>query len=518
MTTTEFIQKQEERLKTVDCFVKFSTIEQAQMIAGQLLDNPLVCGVDFLVTGDIDLRWQDQLPACGFYSIDSINSSATVRTIAAAASSKYTLLYTKDDELVLGYKALERFERLAGDTGAGMLYADHYHIKAGKRAKAPVIDYQMGSLRDEFDFGSVLFFRTSALKESALRMSGDYKVAGLYDLRLKLSQRYALEHINEYLYTDVERDLRTSGEKIYDYCDPRNVASQQEFEAACTSHLKDIGAYLSYDMFTPECDKVVCYDGGESQWPVECTVIIPVLNRVRVIKDAIDSVLMQDTDFKFNLIVVDNHSTDGTTQAIDEYAGDPRVIHIIPERDDLGIGGCWNLAAFDDRAGRFVMGLDSDDLFAHAHVLQAMVDKFKEGDNLMAGPAMVVGTYKVVNADLDEIAPGIIDHHEWTPANGRNNLLRVNGIGGPRAFYTPIYRDIALSNTSYGEDYGMALMISRNYAIDRVWDVMTLARRWDDNTDADLDIESENANNVYKDRLRTWEIKARIAQNKGLKV
>lgn len=499
----------------IDCFVKFSSIEQARMIAGQLLDSELVCSVDFLVSGEVDPAWGDELYGCGFISIDSICSSATVRMIASAASSRYTLLYTKDDELQLGYKAIERLVRLAEDSGAGMLYSDHYHIKNGVRAKAPVIDYQLGSLRDEFDFGSVLLFSTAALKESALRMSGDYKAAGLYDLRLKLSQKYALEHINEYLYTDVERDLRTSGEKIYDYCDPRNVESQKELEAACTAHLKDIGAYLSYDMFTPECDKVVCYEGSDGQWPVECSVIIPVLNRARVIRDAIDSVLMQEADFKFNVIIVDNHSTDGTSEAIEEYADDDRVVHIIPERDDLGIGGCWNLGAFDDRAGRFIMGLDSDDLLATPHALQAMVDKFKEGDNLMAGPAMVVGTYKVVNADLEEIAPGIIDHHEWTPDNGRNNLLRVNGIGGPRAFYTPIYRDIVLPNTSYGEDYGMALMISRNYAIDRVWDVMTLARRWDDNTDADLDIDRENANNVYKDRLRTWEVKARIAQNKG---
>ncbi len=502
--------------RVIDCFVKFSSLEQARMIAGQLLECELVCSVDFLVTGKVDSAWCDELRGCGFYNIDAITSSATVRTIASAASSRYTLLFTKDDELVLGYKALERFVRLAEDSGAGMLYADHYHIKNGVRMKAPVIDYQMGSLRDEFDFGSVLLFNSAALKESALRLSGDYKAAGLYDLRLKMSQKYALEHINEYLYTDVEHDLRTSGEKIYDYCDPRNTESQKELEAACTAHLKDIGAYLSYDMYTPECDKVVCYEGGGSQWPVECTVIIPVLNRMRVIRDAIDSILMQQADFKFNVIVVDNHSTDGTSEAIDEYAGDPRVIHLIPERDDLGIGGCWNLAAFDYRAGRFVMGLDSDDLFATPHVLQTMVDKFTKGDNLMAGPAMVVGTYKVVNADLEEIAPGIIDHHEWTPDNGRNNLLRVNGIGGPRAFYTPVYRDLVLPNTSYGEDYGMALMISRNYVIDRVWDVMTLARRWDDNTDADLDIDRENANNVYKDRLRTWEVKARIAQNKGL--
>ena len=499
--------------KMIDCYVKFSSLEQGSMIARQLLDNDLVCSVDFLVTGEVNPEWQRALPACGFYSIDTITSSATWRTIAQAASSRYVLVYTKDDQLVLGYKAIERFVRLAQDSGAGMLYSDHYHIKNHCRVAAPVIDYQLGSLRDEFDFGSVLLLRAAALKESALRMSGDYKAAGFYDLRLKLSQHYAIEHINEYLYTDVERDLRSSGDRIYDYCDPRNVESQLEMEAACTSHLKDIGAYLSRDMFTPDCDKVVCYDGSESQWPVECSVIIPVLNRVRVIGDAIDSVLRQEADFKYNVIIVDNHSTDGTTELIDAY-DDKRVVHIVPHRDDLGIGGCWNLGAFSEHAGRFIIGLDSDDLFATPHTLQAMVDKFKEGDNLMAGPAMVVGTYKVVNANLEEIAPGIIDHHEWTPENGRNNLLRVNGIGGPRALYTPISRDIVLPNTSYGEDYGMALLISRHYPIDRVWDVMTLARRWDDNTDAHLDIDRENRNNLYKDRLRTWEVKARIAQNK----
>ncbi len=502
--------------RVIDCFVKFSSLEQARGIAQQLLASELVCSVDFLVTGDIDPAWSDELYGCGFYQIDGMNSSDTMRTIARAASSRYTLVYMKDDTLQLGYKAIERLVRLAGDTGAGMLYADHWVIKDGVRSKAPVIDYQMGSLRDEFDFGSVLLFNTAALKESALRMTATYRAAGWYDLRLKLSQRYTLEHVNEYLYTDVERDLRSSGEKIYDYCDPRNRESQLEFEAACTQHLKEIGAYLSYDMFTPQCDQVICYDGSDGQWPVECSVIIPVLNRVRVIRDAIDSILKQETTFKYNVIIVDNHSTDGTSEAIDEYAGDERVIHIIPERDDLGIGGCWNLGAFDERAGRFIIGLDSDDVYATPHVLQTMVDKFKEGDNYMAGPAMVVGSYKVVNAALEEIPPGVIDHHEWTPDNGRNNLLRVNGIGGPRAFYTPIYREIALPNTSYGEDYGMALLISRHYPIDRVWDVMTLARRWDDNTDADLDITRENANNLYKDRLRTWELKARIAQNREM--
>ena len=501
--------------RIIDCFIPFASVSQAVNMAEQLLACPLVCSVDFLVIGEVNRDWERELPGCGFYSVDSLVSTATMRTIATASSSRYTLLGLSDAEVEIGYKAIERFVRIAEDTFAGMLYSDHYRMVGGKRSKFPVIDYQTGSLRDEFDFGSLVLFRTTALKESALRMSGDYAAAGFYDLRLKLSQRYAIEHISEYLYTDCETDSRTSGERIYDYCRLDNVETQRELEQACTSHLKDIGAYLSYDMFTPECDKVVYYETTDAAWDVECTVIIPVLNRERTIGDAISSVLGQQTDFRFNLIVVDNHSTDSTSQVIDSF-DDDRVIHIIPEREDLGIGGCWNLAAFDDRCGRFIVGLDSDDLFATPNALQAMVDKFMEGSNAMAGPAMVVGTYKVVNADLEEIAPGIIDHHEWTPENGRNNLLRVNGIGGPRAFYTPVYRELVLPNTSYGEDYGMALMISRNYTIERVWEVMSLSRRWDDNTDADLDIEHENANNLYKDRLRTWEIKARIAQNTGL--
>lgn len=484
--------------KKIDCFVLAAG--NVTETVKSLKESPVVSEITMLVPQGATI---DDSCGCNTISIDSINSTATVKAVAEATKAQLTLLYTKPDTLVLGYQALERIAQVADLTGAGMLYCDHYHIKDGVTSKAPVIDYQKGSLRDDFDFGSVLVFSSAALKESAQRITANYQAAGLYDLRLKVSQNYEIEHINEYLYTDVEHDTRSSGQKIYDYCDPRNNASQKEMEAACTEHLKQIGAYLAPDDF-----KDVDFDSAK--FDVEATVIIPVLNRVRVIRDAIKSVLSQEADFKYNLIIVDNHSTDGTTEAIDEFANDPRLIHIIPERTDLGIGGCWNLAANDPRCGKFVIGLDSDDIYATPATLRTMIAQFYKEN-----AAMVCGTYKMVNFKLEEIPPGIIDHHEWTPDNGRNNALHVNGFGGPRAFYTPVYRELQLPNTCYGEDYAMGLMVSRNYRVGRVYDVMTLARRWDDNTDANLDINKENANNLYKDRIRTWEVKARIQKNKN---
>ena len=323
--------------------------------------------------------------------------------------------------------------------------------------------------------------------------------AGFYAVRLALSRLGKIVHIPEYLYTCDEIDLRSSGERIFDYQLEKEAEKQKEMEAVCTWHLTKIGAYLPPKRYED-------VDLSEGEFPVECSVIIPVLNRVNVIRDAIKSVLTQDAPFKFNLIVIDNHSSDGTSEAINEFVSDPRLIHIIPNRRDLGIGGCWNFGIYDERCGRFAIGLDSDDMFATPHVLEAMISKFYE-DNA----AMVVGSYKVVDNDLQEVPPGIIAHREWTLENGRNNLLRVNGIGGPRAFFTPIYRRVCLPCSSYGEDYGMGLMISRHYRVGRVWDVMTLARRGDENTDSDLSIEQENANNIYKDRLRTWEVQARKA-------
>ncbi|MBR4046964.1 MAG: glycosyltransferase family 2 protein [Bacteroides sp.] len=433
--------------------------------------------------------------------IDKPQSSDTMRLIGEKTSAEYTLLYTKGGPLKLGLFALERMVQLAEDSRAGMVYADHYQLKEGKQQAAPVIDYQAGALRDDFDFGSVMLFRTSALKAAIGRMKCEYQYAGLYDLRLKLSQTEKLVHINEYLYTEVETDIRKSGEKQFDYVDPRNRSRQIEMEQACTEHLKEIGGYLKPN-FTP-------IDFGQEVFEYEASVIIPVRNRIRTIRDAIRSVLMQQCDFKFNLIVIDNHSTDGTTEAIDEFKADERLVHIIPERNDLGIGGCWNMGVHHPKCGKFAVQLDSDDVYKDEHTLSIMVRAFYEQQC-----GMVVGTYMMTDFDMKMLPPGIIDHREWTPDNGRNNALRINGLGAPRAFYTPLLRQMKVPNTSYGEDYALGLRFSRCYQIGRVYEVVYLCRRWEGNSDAALDIAKTNANNLYKDRIRTWELEARIQLNK----
>ena len=432
---------------------------------------------------------------------EPVFKSETIRRIAAESNADYALVYTKTTTLELGYMALERLLQIAQDTEAGLVYADHYQVKGGELVKAPVIDYQKGSLRDDFDFGSVLFFDAAALKESVQRMTETYQHAGLYDLRLKLSQRYALVHANEYLYSEVEEDNRKSGEKQFDYVDPRNRDRQIEMEKACTQHLKEIGGYLE-----PHFKDI---DFNQGEFEVEASVIIPVRNRAATIGAAIESVLKQQTKFKFNLIVIDNHSTDGTTEAIDAFKADGRVVHLVPERNDLGIGGCWNYGVNSKHCGKFAVQLDSDDLYKDEHTLQTIVDAFYEQKC-----AMVIGSYMMTDFDLNELPPGVIDHKEWTPDNGRNNALRINGLGAPRAFYTPVLRSIGLPNTSYGEDYAMGLNISRHYQIGRIYDVLYLCRRWGGNSDAALSIEKVNANNLYKDRIRTWELEARIALNK----
>ena len=431
---------------------------------------------------------------------NSVFRSDTIRQIAAEATADYALVYTKSTTLELGYLALERLLQIAEDTNAGLVYADHYQVKGDEQVKAPVIDYQKGSLRDDFDFGSVLFFNAEALKESVSRMADTYEHAALYDLRLKLSQRYALVHANEYLYSEVEEDNRKSGEKQFDYVDPRNRDRQIEMEKACTQHLKEIGGYLE-----PQFEDI---DFNQGTFEVEASVIIPVRNRQATIAAAIESVLRQKTAFKFNIIIIDNHSTDGTTEAIEAFKADGRVVHLIPQRNDLGIGGCWNYGVNSEHCGKFAVQLDSDDLYKDEHTLQTIVDAFYE-----QRCAMVIGTYMMTDFDLNPLPPGVIDHKEWTPDNGRNNALRINGLGAPRAFYTPVLRSIGLPNTSYGEDYAMGLNISRRFQIGRIYDVLYLCRRWGGNSDAALSIERVNANNLYKDRIRTWELEARIAAN-----
>lgn len=468
-------------MKKITCFVPYIDESQAGKTLSALRNSQLV---DKVVCLD-----------------EPVFKSETIRRIAAESNADYALVYTKTTTLELGYMALERLLQIAQDTEAGLVYADHYQVEGGELVKAPVIDYQKGSLRDDFDFGSVLFFDAAALKESVQRMTETYQHAGLYDLRLKLSQRYALVHANEYLYSEVEEDNRKSGEKQFDYVDPRNRDRQIEMEKACTQHLKEIGGYLE-----PHFKDI---DFNQGEFEVEASVIIPVRNRAATIGAAIESVLKQQTKFKFNLIVIDNHSTDGTTEAIDAFKADGRVVHLVPERNDLGIGGCWNYGVNSAHCGKFAVQLDSDDLYKDEHTLQTIVDAFYEQKC-----AMVIGSYMMTDFDLNELPPGVIDHKEWTPDNGRNNALRINGLGAPRAFYTPVLRSIGLPNTSYGEDYAMGLNISRHYQIGRIYDVLYLCRRWGGNSDAALSIEKVNANNLYKDRIRTWELEARIALNK----
>ena len=483
--------------KYINCFIPYADERQAKATIQSLKSNDLVAKIILLKTADA----KGTMPGCGELPMKSLNASATLKAIAEKADSDYIMIYTKYDTLQLGLFALERMLKLADDSGAGMVYADHYQVADGVQSKAPVFDYQFGSLRDDFDFGSVLIFKSADFKKAVAKMKADYQFAGLYDLRLKLSQFASLMHINEYLYSDVALDNRKSGEKIFDYVDPKNRDRQVEMEKACTEHLKEIGGYLA-----PSFKKIE-FDKGDFEY--EASVIIPVRNRIRTIRDAIKSVLAQKCDFKFNLIVIDNLSTDGTTEAIDEFKNDERVIHIIPTRKDLGIGGCWNLGAHHPKCGKFAIQLDSDDVYKDENTLSTMVSAFYEQNC-----AMVVGTYMMTDFNMNMIAPGIIDHKEWTPENGRNNALRINGLGAPRAFYTPVLREVKEPNTSYGEDYALGLNISRNYQIGRVYVPVYMCRRWDDNSDASLDIVKTNANNLYKDRIRTWELQARVAMNK----
>ena len=480
--------------QAIDCFIPYVDAAQAKATIDGLRESALVNNIYLLATDAAATA----VEGCTLVHIDALNSSETMIKIAEAAKAPYTLLYTKYNNLVMGYLALDRFVRLAGDSKAGMMYSDSYTILEGKKSNAPVIDYQEGSLRDDFNFGSVLFFDTEVLKKAAAGIDVHYTAAGLYDLRLRLSRIAPIVHINEYLYSDVTVDNRKSGEKIFDYVDPKNRGVQIEMEKACTAHLKAVGGYLE-----PKFDEI---DFNKGNFEYEASVIIPVRNRIRTIRDAIRSVLSQKTDFPFNLIVIDNHSTDGTTEAIDEFKDDPRLVHIVPQRDDLGIGGCCNAGVQHPKCGKFAVQLDSDDVYSDENTLAKMVAAFYEQKC-----AMVVGTYMLTDIDKNPIPPGVIDHKEWTPENGRNNALRINGLGAPRAFYTPVLREIHVPNTSYGEDYALGLAFSRHFQIGRVYDVVYLCRRWEDNSDAALDIVKMNNNNLYMDRIRTWELQARRA-------
>jgi hypothetical protein len=440
--------------------------------------------------GDSGIPETQILRSPGFASTDAL------KKMAAVTDTDFVLIYSKGFPLDPGKFAFERLIQVCEDTGAGMVYSDYFEKKSEKLSPHPLIDYQEGSLRDDFNFGSVILYSADAFRKACSAMKEQYSFAGLYDLRLRVSQSYPVVHIPEMLYTEVETDTRRSGEKMFDYVDPRNREVQAEMERACTVHLREVGAWLGPQFREIEFD--------DETFEYDASVIIPVRNRVKTIGDAIGSVLSQKSRYSFNLIIVDNHSTDGTTDVVRSFAGDKRVVHIIPERDDLGIGGCWNEALFSDKCGKFAIQLDSDDLYIDDSVVTRIVDAFHEQHC-----AMVVGSYRMVNFELKDIPPGLIDHREWTPDNGRNNALRINGLGAPRAFYTPVLRSVRVPNVSYGEDYAVGLAISRHYRIGRIYEPLYLCRRWDENSDALLDVGRMNAHNLYKDRIRTLELLAR---------
>ena len=482
--------------KNITCFLYYLSESQLDSIKEQLCGQPCIDQI-FLLSEQKDET--STLPSrCTVLSSRSLDHTETLQKICELTQTPYTLLYITSQEFSLGDMALERMCDYLHVPECVMAYSDHYR-KNGENIQAhPVIDYQEGSVRDDFDFGPLLLIRTDALKRACRKISAqpEYRYSALYALRLALSGMGELTHIREYLYTCSETDLRKSGEKQFDYVDPRNRAVQLERETAFTYYLKDIKAYL------PPSGRLISPEEGEFEY--EASVIIPVRDRVRTIRDAILSALGQVTSFPYNIIIVDNHSTDGTTESIRQFADNPKVIHMIPSRTDLGIGGCWNMAVHHPACGRFAVQLDSDDLYSGPDTLQRIVDKFRQ-----ERCAMVVGTYRMTDFNLNTLPPGVIDHKEWTDTNGHNNALRINGLGAPRAFYTPLLRTIRVPNTSYGEDYALGLAFSRDYRIGRIFDVLYLCRRWEGNSDAALSIEKVNRNNSYKDSLRTLEIRRR---------
>ena len=489
-----------EKKKQIDCFLPYSTTAMMQSLAAQLYESGVVKSI---YTLSADVPPTEALPQYTHHlQAGSLLSLATMRLIATTATADYTLFYLKQGPVTLGYHALERMLQVAEETGAAMVYADHYSVEAGKTVKHPVTDYQLGSIRDDFDFGSVVLLKTECLKKYAAKeVAKDYQFAGWYDLRLFLSRKGELFHLNEYLYTEEEDDLRASGEKQFDYVNPRNREVQIEMEQAATAYLSAIKALVDTTQYVQP-------DFSGEAFPVEASVVIPVFNREKTVRDAVVSALSQKTDFPFNVIVVDNHSTDGTTEILSSLAADERLVHLIPTRTDLCIGGCWNYAINDAHCGRFAVQLDSDDLYSSENTLQAIVNAFHEQK-----AAMIVGSYRMCDFDLNTLPPGLISHNEWTEDNGCNNALRINGLGAPRAFFTPLVRQHQFPNTSYGEDYAMGLAFSRRFRIGRIYDELYLCRRWGGNSDAVLSIDKVNANNHYKDQLRTVEILARQKQN-----
>ena len=476
----------------VSVFLPFNGVERTNMLVAQLKQLEVIDKI-FLLSADI----KNIIDGSITLVIQNYRGTKTVQTIVSHTLSDYSLIILDDFPIELEKFTLERFLETAESTGAGIVYSDFYELINGNKVSHPLIDYLAGSLRDDFDFGSMLLFKTLAMKNAIHSLKKNYKYAGLYDLRIRISENNSVIRIPDNLYTIKRQENKRNSEEQFDYLDPQNSKVQIEMEEVVTEHLKRIGAYLKPDFQEVDLDK--------DKFNVDASVIIPVKNRETTISDAIESALSQKTNFSFNIIVVDNHSEDGTSEIIESYVKkDTRVIHLIPERKDLGIGGCWNEAAHNSLCGKFACQLDSDDLYKDENTLQRIIDVF-----IKEKAAMVVGSYLLTDFNLKEIPPGIIDHKEWTTENGHNNIFRVNGFGAPRAFYTPVLRKIEMPNVSYGEDYAIGLAISRDYKISRIYEPIYLCRRWEGNSDAKLNITKINAYNFYKDSLRTDELKAR---------
>lgn len=475
--------------KSITAFVLTKDVDVAQKNIEQL-NNYNVVRDSYLVVSESNAP---SSPNYKTIKTRSATGSKLFKEIYEECKSKYILLLIGNSRIDVSENSLVKYLNTAEEQNAGIVYSDFHENFENKIIPHPLIDYQYGSIRDDFDFGPLMLIRKESL-DNLYKQDDDYWFAGLYSLRLAASRNHSLIRIPEPLYTINKFDNGRSGEKQFDYVDPQNRDVQIEMESVATRHLKNIGAFI-----LPGTKKV---DFGSEGFEFEASIIIPVKNRVKTIEDALHSALNQKTGFKFNVIVIDNHSTDGTTETLKTFVGkDKRIIHIIPEQKDLGIGGCWNVGIEYPLCGKFAVQLDSDDLYLNDETLDKIVNKFYEEKC-----AMVIGSYKLTDFNMNEIPPGIIDHKEWTNNNGHNNALRINGLGAPRAFYIPVIRKIKFPNVSYGEDYAVALAISREYKIGRIYEPLYLCRRWEGNTDADLSIEKQNEHNYYKDSIRTKEI------------
>jgi hypothetical protein len=497
-------------MKPITVVTHYTPAPFFQKILFSLAKSDLIERISIISQEPVELK----IPRCRTLAVGSLLSHETLSLILGEVRTTYLLLLPGSQQISIEPEALQRIVDIAESTKAGLVYSDFYDESKHGKNLHPLCDYQPGSVRDDFDFGAVILFAVDAIRK-ALKKYGvipGMKFAGLYDLRLKVSIDHLAYHLQEPLYSVIRATERNGGtihelplqEKIFAYVDPRNEAAQKEMEIVFTDYLKEIGAYLP-----PHHFKEV--EETKKSFPVEATVIIPVLNRKETIVEAVKSALSQETDFPFNVIVVDNHSADGTTAVLSNLGRQySRLKHIVPKRTDLGIGGCWNEAIQDEACGRYAVQLDSDDLYSGSYTLQNMIDKFRRSNY-----AMVIGSYNLVNSKLEEIPPGLVDHREWTDENGHNNALRINGLGAPRAFNTSLMRNIGFLNVSYGEDYAAALRISREYGIGRIYESLYLCRRWSGNTDAALSIEEANRNNAFKDKIRTDEILTRQKMGHG---